>query len=244
MDLKFELPQLVNEAFNPLAQAIGNTIRSIWSITFGWIDAESEKLDLKRLRDLEEFKLLLESKVAEIPPGNLKEPDLSIIGPAIESSKYYFDNSELREMFATIISRNMNDTLSYHTHPSFIDVIKQLSTNDAKNLKYLRDHRRCPICRFNGILPSGGSTPLISVAFVRDDQVMTDFLLHENSFSVSNLVRLGIIALDFSVQLLDESKYERLQKSHACSSNITCDKGILEVTPYGREFFLAAIPFA
>src|SRR5690625_5459440 len=89
-------PKFVDEAASPVAKRIGSTLSSVWDIVFGGVDSYAERKDYIRVQKLDNFKQELDEKVNNIPPENLTEPKLHILGPTIEASKYYFENDELR----------------------------------------------------------------------------------------------------------------------------------------------------
>ena len=62
---------------------------------------------------------------------------MSVVGPALEASKFYIEEDEIRGMFAKLIASSMDKTQSINIHPSFVEIIKVLSPLDAKNLYFL-----------------------------------------------------------------------------------------------------------
>ena len=66
-----------------------------------------------------------------------RDPSLAVVGPAIEASKFYIEEEDMREMFANLIAASMDDRLTNEVHSSYVEIIKQLSPLDAQNLIYL-----------------------------------------------------------------------------------------------------------
>ena len=145
--IKLELPDVINKALTPLAQSIGTTLSSIWDITFGWINNIQQKVQAKRLKALNEFKESLEKNISDIPTDNLCEPDISVVGPAMEASKYYFEQPEIREMFASLIAKSMDSEYSSSIHPAFVEIIKQLSPIDAVVFRAISKVQSIPLCK-------------------------------------------------------------------------------------------------
>lgn len=76
---------------------------------------------------LEEFKTNLEKKMSKIPPEDIKnEPNLNIVGPALEALKYTIMEDELRELFENLLASSIDKRED--VFPGFIDVIRQLSS--------------------------------------------------------------------------------------------------------------------
>lgn len=107
------------------------TLNTTWDLIFGGYHNWVAKKQYKRQQDLENFKANIEAKVKNIPRDNLKEPELSIIGPAIESSKFYISEENIRELFSNLIAAAMDDSKTNEIHHSFVELIKQMSPKDA-----------------------------------------------------------------------------------------------------------------
>lgn len=58
--------------------------------------------------ELEKYNKELQEKVDDIPIEKRVEPNIQIVVPALEASKYCVEKQELREVFANIIALSMN----------------------------------------------------------------------------------------------------------------------------------------
>ncbi|MGX5768834.1 DUF4393 domain-containing protein [Bacillus cereus] len=251
------IPKFLDEAVTPLAQRAGNTLSSIWTIAFGGIDIYAEKTQLKRVNALNQFKEELEQAVSSIPEENIVEPPLHIVGPSLEASKYYFESSDLRTMFANLISASMNAATISQTHPSFVEIIKQLSPLDAINLKLFKTSSRYPIAQYDYIYHNGGNAPCKANIFLENTENKEIDL---NATSISNLDRLGLISISYEHYLNNDAYYEKYvshsffkevtqmleqQNSNSDGSfpfkNIDIRKGIVDITPLGQNFIEVCI---
>lgn len=88
---------------------------------------------------LKDFKNELEQKLSSIPEKKLVEPDLMIAGPALEALKYTYDKDELRNMYLNLLTSSMNKDIKDKAHPSYVEIIRQLTPLDAKVFKRLQD---------------------------------------------------------------------------------------------------------
>lgn len=118
-------------------QNMGTTLADIWYLVFGGISQAAEKRKLKYSYALQEFEKELKEKISKIPDDKLIEPDMQIVAPALESSKYCIEHIELRKMFVNLISSSLNNDVYHFTHPIYEDIIRHLSPEDAKLLEYL-----------------------------------------------------------------------------------------------------------
>lgn len=128
-------PKFIDQAASPVAKRVGETLSSIWDIVFGGVDFYAKKSNFKREQALNDFKNTLDQKASSIPAEKVIEPDLHIIGPTLEASKYYFESESLRELFANLLISSMHTDFKNKTHPSFVEIVKQLSPDEAKMLK-------------------------------------------------------------------------------------------------------------
>ncbi|MGH1280463.1 DUF4393 domain-containing protein [Bacillus basilensis] len=178
-------PKFLDEAVMPVAKKAGSTLSSIWTIAFGGIDIYAEKTQLKRVRSLNQFKDELEQAVSSIPEENIVEPPLHIVGSSLEAAKYYFENDELRKMFANLIAASINSDMASKAHPSFVEIIKQLSPLDAMNLKLFKSNGRFPIVQYVYTkADKHGSKPFKTNVFLENKKIEDIDL---NAASISNL---------------------------------------------------------
>src|SRR5690625_2537989 len=91
------------------AQGPGQALDDIMTLVgFERLHEVAERKRAKREANIQMYKESIAQKVSAIPEENLQEPPLSIVGPALEASKYYIEEEALREMFSSIISASMN----------------------------------------------------------------------------------------------------------------------------------------
>lgn len=129
-------------------QNMGTTFADIWYLVFGGISQAAEKRKLKYSYALQEFEKELKEKISEIPEDKLVEPDIQIIAKALEEAKYCIDKEELRKMFSNLISSSLNIDSSNYVHPNFINILKSLSSNDAKLIKKIC-YEHCKTTTYN-----------------------------------------------------------------------------------------------
>ena len=130
-----EMPECVDKALINLTEqptkAIGSTVSDIWFLVFGGIGHLAEKRKLRYAVELEKYNKELQETINEIPKENRVEPDIQIVAPALEASKYYVEKEELRKMFVNLIAASINSDKVASVHPIFNDIIRKLSSTDA-----------------------------------------------------------------------------------------------------------------
>ena len=103
-----------------------------------------EKWVLQKEYNVAETKRLLEEKLQNTPPELIESPEPHIAVPAMQYISYCMDNEELREMYANLLANSMNKVIKNGVHPGFVEIIKQLSPDEAKILKYINSHKTIP----------------------------------------------------------------------------------------------------
>jgi|GEM_PF-1888884 len=132
------------DGLQPAMKEVGGFLGTVFGV-FNALLAPVKKWIIKREYSVKQFEKELELKYNAIPEINRKEPEMNILGNALEALRYTIDQDELREMFENIIISSMDNRTSEKCHPSYVDVIKQLSTQDAKLLKAIKN--------YHGLLP-------------------------------------------------------------------------------------------
>ena len=66
----------------------------------------------------------------DVPPERIITPEANIAVPAIEALRY----SPLREQYANLLARAMDSQTAQEAHPAFVEILKQLTPDEARIL--------------------------------------------------------------------------------------------------------------
>ena len=190
------------------------------------------------------YKLEIAAGVNNIPDEFQQVPKLSIIGPAIEASKFYIEEDILRSMFANIISSSIDSRQNGKVHQSFVEIAKQLSFDDAKHIRQMYDQEANPIISIHRRLDvENGTISIINNLFLSDHLNLSDYQLIGSS--IINLKRLGLIDIPPMVNYTTKSHYDSLRNNHftlsvirSIEANGKCEikEGLIEITALGLSF--------
>ncbi len=175
---------------------IGNFISDVFELIFGKFHHKMEIRRIEYQHKVDEFKKNIQQKIEAIPPEKLIEPDFQTVSQAVENAQYCLFSEELQEMFANLIANSINIDYGDKLHPSFSEIIKQMSPLDAKILKEF-------------IAPVGTSLKSIvdlqlkisdehsSTLVFRDLYISDDISCppEKSSVSIASLYRLGLITI-------------------------------------------------
>jgi hypothetical protein len=139
-----------------------------------------------------------------VPPERLKEPEPDIAVPAIEAMRY----SKLREQYVNLLAASM-DSGSDAAHPSFVDVIKQLTPDEAKIIRVLPPlGKYMPIVNIYHLSPMGGRHA-VGLHFSR---IAKEAGCEGTSRAYfGNLIRLGIAEIPLG-SLANLEEYSEIEK--------------------------------
>lgn len=221
------------------------TLDDLWYLAFGRINKIAELKRARNQLDVESYKNSIAEKVLAIDEENLQEPSMSVVGPALEASKYYIEEETLREMFAKVIAAAMDKSKSTNVHHSFVEIIKQLSPDDAKNMTLFKQKPINPIVQFVEQFQNekGYDVVRTNVFSGHNDDIITG---QENATSVTNLSRLGLVSISYEENFTEKSRYELYKNSTFLSklkaipnfnqSTFDIREGIMRLTPLGDTF--------
>lgn len=190
---------------------------------------------------IKDYKEKIAQELVKIPEENIQEPPLAIVGPALEASRFYIEEGNLREMFAKLIASSMDETKNSYMHPSFVEVIKQLSKEDALFLKEFQKFPRLPYGKVSIMenkkeqdepevantgnfrklsrLPNFPSLEEFNKQFTLKHQPYIDYFyfsesrtsFYQNDFSISSLNRLGLINISEGISLSNSNVYDEIE---------------------------------
>ena len=123
---------------HPTAHATGQIVSFIPRTVKVWL-GKWEKWILNGEYAIKETEKLLEEKLKHIPEYKIVEPEPYVAVPALQQLSYSLDSEELRELYANLLASSMNADKKSDVHPAFVDIIKQLTPNEAKLLSHIYD---------------------------------------------------------------------------------------------------------
>jgi hypothetical protein len=118
------------QQFVVVARAVGIALAPLHASVWGF-DQIKDYLSAQVARSL-----------ANKPAAEIKSPDLVVAGPAMLNMRFAADAPHLREMYANLLATAMHGPSAEKAHPSFVQIIQQLSSAEAQILKGIaRDYK-------------------------------------------------------------------------------------------------------
>ena len=234
------IPEAVDNAAKnlsgPITKSIGTTLDDIWYLVFGKISQNANIRKLKYASELQKFEEELKEKVSRIPEEKLVEPDMQIIGPILDASKYCIEKVDIRQMFSTLIDSSLNIDYCEYVHPSYVEIIKQMSPLDARIFKIIMSVSRRPIISIEIQDLSGGLVP-----FCRNCSWITEYTIAQCTASFESLSRLGLIDIDRDAHYIHKTLYNPVRENpHFIKAQSECLSGLkVGEKIYFREQYIA-----
>lgn len=225
--------QIVQESGKTLA-LIPQTINAILLPLRKWI-AEREA-------SLEEVKILLEKKLRNIDVKEIVEPEKYVAVPALQAISYSMNSEVLKNMYANLLVNSMKKDTKENVHPSFVEMIKQMSPNDAKIFTKIHDDNPKPIMYLwaknkneEGYFAQVNNLTWINIY---DYEVV--------SVCIDNLKRMGLIEIAEGEythdpnynNIRETSEYKRFKKEYDDSDIVVIEKKhFIKITALGNSFY-------
>ncbi len=222
------------------AKGVNKLAQLLWASPIGRkADLYIAERPYKMKKALEE----MQAKYQKIPEENRVEPSSYIALKGITELTYALDEDYLKEAFENILISDMDDRKQSKVLPAYIELVKQLSQNDAKMLKYFNENniKNGPIFKIKYLNEDGGFIyPNNNIILINKDN--TDVL---ESIIIDNLSRLKLIEISFSEYIKDSTIYDKAFKEISFFKDINLlppnielgySKGLLKITSFGQNF--------
>jgi len=237
---------IYQDAIQPAAQEIGKALGTV---------AKTINVALAPVSALvwgyDQIKNFVDNKVSEklqnVPEENIVTPPAHIAGPALESLRYTGSVYELKELYANLLASSMDINSTKGVHPSFVEIIKQLSSDEAKLLSAFLESSQEPIINIKNMREddSGGRDHYRYFTNIGEKYGLQELSQVPNYFD--NLSRLGLIEIPDNYQLLGDNIYDHLESHPAViqmKNKIDSEDGrkhevvktAIKVTGLGRQF--------
>ena len=225
---------VVRPVVKPIGEILGFLPRTLKLTLSGW-----EKWLINGEESLKMTAEAIEDKIKKVPQEKLIEPDPYVAIPAIQQISYCQNSEELRDMYANLLVASMNTDTKWAVHPSYVDILKQLSPDEAKYINYLPNqiivlHPLIDVDFFIGDVPKG-TNPIIT----NFTNYNLDKLEHPAQICsyIDNLVRLNLIEIPSGQRLQDISQYKSLESHPLIKNPIHSDSRIKINYIYKHKIF-------
>ncbi|MBA0176941.1 DUF4393 domain-containing protein [Pectobacterium odoriferum] len=207
----FKAIPIYQDALQPAAKELGKGLEIIAksvNVTLAPLSAMVWGYD--KIKELFIPKVI--DKLKNIKPEDIIPPKPNIAVPAIEALRYTAHDEILSDLFAGLLASSMDKSMAENTHPGFVEIIKQLSPDEARIIRYMSGKFSNPsidICI--KVKSSGGASVLMkNYSLIDVDVGIND---HKKlSMYVDNLCRLGLCEIPNGLSYSSKEQYDPVLK--------------------------------
>lgn len=243
---------IYDDAIQPAAKEIGkslSTVAKLVNVALSPVSALVWGFD--QLQDF--INGTVSKKLENVSEEKIITPDPSIVGPALESLRYNGNNENIKELYANLIANAMDVDTVKKAHPSFVEIIKNLTSDEALILKFFRP---------------GVYQPIVDIKLA-DNETGGEFNFEENVSEIGrmagckhldlvpsyidNLCRLGLLIIPPGRQLIKDDAYDSIIKTpvveliqkaledRSAGKSLNFNKKYIELTSLGCQFQSACV---
>ncbi len=247
------VPDLYNDALKPATQESGKTIALIPRAINAALVPLRQWI-VEREYKLAETEKLLAKKLENVDPKKIVSPETYVAVPAIQAISYSMNSEELRNLYANLLAKAMNSDTKDMVHPSFVEIIKQMSPIDSLVFKTIMERPANPIInlvysKFEPDIPIAIESRTI-ITNVTDINVAS---VETVCISIDNLIKQGLISIPKDDSYVDATLYDNIlksqyyaiqQQSHPYTPNgfkFSHEKKMIVRTNLGKSFYQTCV---
>jgi hypothetical protein len=197
----------------------------------------------------------LAKRLSHIPLEEIITPSPIVAGPVLESLRFAGSVEELREMYANLLAASMNRKTASDVHPSFVDIIKHLTPDEARIMKLFARRLRYPVVDILARNETDNKTFTYQAKTVAHNHSLLGKVakceIEDNTaVYLDNLCRLGLLEIDEGKLsehdydgIVDEAELEGIRKEVETDGfKVEIRKKLVQITNLGLRFLAICLP--
>jgi hypothetical protein len=149
-----------------------------------------------------------------VPPEQVQRPSLLVAGPALEAMRFVGPDGDdvLQDMYASLLAAAMDKETARAAHPAYVEILKQLSPDEARMVGALAAQAQWPTLTIQAIHANPLDVDALAGANLPFDVPLRHFTRfgevanceHQEmlDFYLTNLERLGLIEVNDDNELV------------------------------------------
>lgn len=182
----------------------------------------------------DELYRLVEEKLNDVPKQNIAAPTPRIAVPALQNASIT-EEADIRVLYANLLANSMNSIVKKGVHPAYVEIIKQLSPDEAKILNYISAKRIIPTITLRRENEKGEGTEIVKNFSNIGELSACDQPFEINRY-FDNLIRLGLLEVSNFSSLTNKQFYEVLKEHTYIKKYLEGD--IFKQTEYNTPRFI------
>lgn len=202
-----------NDSVQPAAKEIGKSLETIAkTINLALAPISALVWGYEQIREFVQFRVA--EKLKGIPEENIVTPEPSVVGPALEALRFTGNNVTLSELYANLIANSMDKDTIKKAHPGFVEIIKNMTSDEGLILKIFEPNDNKPIMDINLKLKTGTGGERKVVSHFSNIGAEAGCKYPELTPQyIDNLCRLGLLQIPAGRYLFGPNAYDVLIKT-------------------------------
>lgn len=145
-----EVP-VYEDAIQPVAKETGKALQTVGrAVNAALMPVKGLVWGIEKIEEFVHTKVA--KKLENTPVENICSPDPAVAGPALESLRYTGHKESLSELYANLLASAMDINTAKTAHPGFVEIIRNLSSDEAKVLNYILKNEVAPVVDIKRVL--------------------------------------------------------------------------------------------
>jgi len=211
------------------------------------------KLRIWSYEQIEKYFLpLLAERLQTVAHERIITPDPMVAGPTIEALRYAGHKPSLRELYVNLLAASMDAETARKAHPGFVEIIRQLTPDDARILRLLASREALPLVTIRAIFKQDRGYIEVKRHFSLVGHEAGCSHPELTAGSLDNLCRLGLAEIPDGKWLSKVELYEPLEKHPEVLQTVSqieksgdkepnIERKVFRLTDWGKQFCDACI---
>ncbi|MEM8934919.1 MAG: DUF4393 domain-containing protein [Pseudomonadota bacterium] len=228
------------DAFAPAAKQVGKAGDTLGrAVNVALMPVQAVVWSFEQIGEYVKAKVFEKLEKRKTSPEDVQVPDPDIAVPSVEALRY----SKMKDEFANLLASSMDKNSAAHAHPSFVEILKQITPDEAKVLRQFQHPLQgLPFITLRLVAKNGGHNdfPGYLSRLAQDSEIDCPSRFSEY---IDNLVRLRLISIPPGQQLNDDKAYKALEElpthlDKAIGDDLLLKKlrGVFHLTQFGFTF--------
>ena len=189
----------------------------------------------------------LPNRLKNVDPDKIITPQPNVAVPTLEAMRYTGHIDELRELFTNLLASSMNSDSAKEAFPSFVEIIKQMTPDEAKLLDYLVKNQIRPVINLMKQYKDTGGSSAVLTNYSHFGKASECQYPELTPAYLTNLCRLGILDIPIFGQYTEDHVYKSLASDPIVKLNIEkieshpnvtagIEKKVVNITDFGWKF--------
>lgn len=236
---------IYQDTLQPAAKQIGNSLETVTKAVN--IGLAPIKILVWGYEKIEHFlNTRVSEKLVNVAPENITSPSASIAGPAIEALRFAGEDVNLRELYANLLASSMDKSTQHLVHPGYVEVIKNLSSDEALILQAFCTQHQFPLIDVIHQIPESDSETIVYRNFSHFRKQSNLKNPDLTPIYIDNICRLGLTEIPEGKFISQDGFYNRLENDNSLftiKADIVNSKGfvdfnrkLIRLTSFGELF--------